>query len=208
MRLIWIALLLPWLVACVSDKVVNLRYIPSPEIERLPTAHALTIFRFADRRGDEGDGHPSRVGGIYGLYGNRVAKVFSATPWPDTLVQDLTAAFGARGVEVVAKPDQEYVSGTSTVSTPLVLAGEIRNFSTEQRWTFQAHIGGIIRLHDNQGRLLIEKPLSVRMPRDNGVRLRDKPGNMYEQMLNAAVEVFVYRVVTDTDLTQRLIATR
>src|SRR5437867_9394205 len=37
---------------------------------------AITVFRFVDARGDEGDkGDPLRVGGVYGGYGNRISKV-------------------------------------------------------------------------------------------------------------------------------------
>jgi len=92
--------------------------------------------------------------------------VFAATPWAEALVQDLTAAFASRGIEAVAMPDREYVPGTTAVATPLVLAGEIRNFSSEQRWSSQSHISGIIRLYDQQGALLLEKPISVRLPRE------------------------------------------
>jgi hypothetical protein len=32
------------------------------------------------------------------------------------------------------------------VGTPLVLGGEIHNFSVELRWVPQAHVGAIVRL--------------------------------------------------------------
>ncbi len=205
LRVAGILLVALWLTGCVSDKTVVLRYARDPKLERLPSARGVTVFRFADRRGDEGDGNPRRVGGIYqGLYRVRYAKVFAASPWPEALVQDLTAALTARGVETVAMTDREYVPGTSTVSTPLALGGEIRNFSTESHWTNQGHVSGIIRLYDQQGTLLLEKRLSARMPRDSGDYQWDKQANILENMLNGAVQYFVRLVVTDPEVTRLL----
>ena len=101
LRVAGIILVALWSAACVSDKTVVLRYASDLKFERLPSARAVTVFRFADRRGDEGDGNPLRVGGMYGRYGDRVAKVSATTPWPEALVEDLTTALGARGVETV-----------------------------------------------------------------------------------------------------------
>src|SRR5262249_17849687 len=94
-----IALVALLFAACVSDKMVVLRYPSDLKLERVPSARAVTVFRFADRRGDEGDSNPRRVGGGYGGYGNRLFKVYATTPWPDALVEDLVTAFGARGIE-------------------------------------------------------------------------------------------------------------
>jgi len=194
--------------ACVTDQTVQLRYLPDSKIERLPSAQAVSIFRFADRRGDEGDGNPRRVGGIYGGYGNRVAKVFAATPWPEKLVEDLAAGFTQRGVEAVRVTDREFVPRETAVSTPFALGGEIRNFSTEMRWTLQSHVSGIIRFYDKEGTLLLEKAISARMPRDDPGYRWDRQVSVYENFLNAAVQQFVRAVVTDPDLTQRLVAAR
>jgi hypothetical protein len=38
-----------------ADQMVTLRYTPDPQIERLSTTRDVTIYKFADRRGDEGD---------------------------------------------------------------------------------------------------------------------------------------------------------
>jgi len=206
-RLLRVAGIIPvalWCAACVSDKTVVLRYASDLKLERLPSARAVTVFRFADRRGDEGDGNPLRVGGMYGRYGDRVAKVYATTPWPEALVEDLTIALGARGVETVAVKDQEYAPGSTTVSSPLALAGEIRNLSTEARFTLQAHPSGIIRLYDQQGTLLLEKPLSARMPRDSGDYQWNKQASVFENMLNGAVQHFVRLVVTDSELMKLL----
>ncbi len=206
-RLLRVAGIIPvtlWFAACVSDKTVVLRYASDLKLERLPSARAVTVFRFAERRGDEGDGNPLRVGGMYGRYGDRVAKVYATTPWPEALVEDLTIALGARGVETVAVKDQEYAPGSTTVSSPLALAGEIRNLSTEARFTLQAHVSGIIRLYDQQGALLLEKPLSARMPRDSGDYQWNKQASVFENMLNGAVQHFVRLVVTDSELMKLL----
>jgi len=129
----------------VTDQTVQLRYLPGSEIERLPSAQAVSIFRFADRRGDEGDGNPRRVGGIYGSYGNRVAMVFAATRGPKSSWRIWPRAShsvgrGRRGDGSGVRPRE------TVVSTPFALGGEIRNFSTEMRWTLQSHVSGIIRL--------------------------------------------------------------
>jgi hypothetical protein len=120
----------------------------------------LTVFRFSDARGTEGDkGDPFRVGGVHGGYGNRLAKVVTGTPWPSTLAWALAEAFKARGVDAVVVDDREIAL---RIQTPLALGGEIRNFSTEPRWTKSAQVGGILRLYDREGRLVLERPVSAR----------------------------------------------
>ena len=193
---------------CVTDQTVQLRYLPDSKIERLVGAQPMTVFRFADRRGDEGDGDPRRVGGIYDGYGSRLAKVLSATPWPDSLADSLVAGFAERGVPAVAVSDREFVPGPTAVSTPFVLAGEIHNFSTETRWTLQAHVSGIVRLYDDQGNLLLTKTISARMPRDSAGDSPEKEVSGYQAFLNLAVQQFVRAVVTDPELSQRLVAAR
>src|SRR2546428_769924 len=143
-----------------ADAIVRLNYAPDSKIERLADARAVTVFRFADARGEEGDSNPLRVGGVYNVYGSRLQKIMAQTPSPAALVEYLKAGFTRRGASAVAVPDQTYTSGAQ-VSTPVVLGGEIRNFSTEGRDRFvlvqSAHVSGIIRLYDQQGSLLVEK---------------------------------------------------
>jgi hypothetical protein len=122
------------------------------------------------------------------------------TPWLEALVEDLSAGFAQRGVPAVAVADRSYAPG-ALVSTPLVLGGEIRDFSTEGRFLgLMAHVSGIIRLYDQQGGLLVEKRLSAR------VRPAQGAGPVYETMLNDAVQQFVRQAVMDPDLAQRLVA--
>ena len=74
LRVVVLSLLAAWLGGR-ADRVVDLQYTPNPAIERLPRAEAVTVFRFTDVRGDEGDhGDPFRVGGIYNGYGMRYAR--------------------------------------------------------------------------------------------------------------------------------------
>lgn len=192
------------LTACVSDQVVQIRSLPDSRIERLSGAQPVTVFRFADRRGDEGDGDPRRVGGMYDGYGSRLAKVLSATPWPDALVESLVAGFIERGVPAVAAPDRELVPGTTVVSTPFAVAGEIHNFSTETRWTLQAHVSGIVRLYDGQGTLLLTRTISARIPRDDAGDSPEKDVSGYQAFLNLAVQHFVRAVVMDPELSRHL----
>jgi hypothetical protein len=186
-----------------ADQIVTLRYRPDLQIERLSTTQGVTVYKLADRRGDEGDhGDPLRVGGVYNGYGMRYAKIMTLTPWPEVLAQALAAAFTARGVQAVAVVEREYAPGTAPASTPLVLSGEIRNFSTEARWLGQlAHVSGIIRLYDQQGSLLVEKAISARVrPTDP----TSQPGYSLEDILNEAMRQFAQLVVTDPTLSQRL----
>lgn len=182
-------------VAGCADRMVKLQYTVDQRIERLDGARQLTVFRFADRRGSEGDGDEYRVGGFYGGYGNRVAKVMTDMPWPRTLTEALAAGFKARGVEAFPLADREFSPGV-TFATPLALGGEIRNFSTEARFTNAAHISGIVRLYDHQGRTLVDKPLSAREQGGLG-GLTVEP---LEELLNRALVNFIRQVITDPDV--------
>lgn len=205
---ITLAALVVLLAGC-ADPTVNLTYTPQTKIESLTTGVPITVFRFADARGEEGDkGDVYRVGGVYNGYGMRLAKILSPTPWPEALVRDLGAAFTERGVQTVLVEDRLYEKGNA-VTTPLVLTGEIRNFSTENRWAgFLAHVSGIVRVYDQSGAQLSEKAISARL-RPNDEEFKTSSGQaLLERMLNRAVAEFVRQVVTDQELTQRLLAGR
>jgi len=207
-RSVVLAIPVLWLTAC-ADQMVTLRYAPDAEIQKLPSAQAMTVFRFVDARGDEGDhGDPTRVGGTYGGYGNRLSKVKASTSWSETLVQGLTDGLAQRGVQTVTVMERVYAPGDAPVSTPLILCGEIRNFSTEQRWTLQSHVSGVVRLYDQQGALLLEKRISARtsiMDADSKASSSPVP---LEILLNETLQKFVRAVVTDPEITQRLVAAR
>ena len=201
--------LLAVLLAGCADLKVNLHYAPDTKIEALATGVPVTVFRFVDARGGEGDkGDVYRVGGVYNGYGMRLSKILSPTPWPDLLVQDLGAALTQRGVQSTLVADRTYDKG-SAVSTPLVLTVEIRNFSTENRWAgYLAHVSGIVRLYDQSGTLLSERPISARL-RPTEDEFKTITGQqLLEQMLNRAVAEFVRQVVTDPELSQLLVAAR
>lgn len=199
--------LLAVLIAGCADLKVNLQYAPDSKIEALSTGVPVTVFRFVDARGSEGDrGDVYRVGGVYNGYGMRLSKILSPTPWPDLLLQDLGAALTQRGVQSTLVVDRTYEKGT-TVITPLVLTGEIRNFSTENRWAgYLAHVSGTVRLYDKTGTLLSERLISARL-RPTEEEFRTITGQqLLEQILNRAVAEFVRQVVTDPELSQRLVA--
>jgi hypothetical protein len=187
------------LLAACADRVIQLHYVADSQIQPVPNPQAITVFRFVDARGDEGDqGDALRVGGVYGGYGNRIAKIKAQTPWPDTLVEALTAGFTQRGMQATPMPATAYAPGTTAVATPFALGGEIRNFSTEVRWTVQAHVSGIARLYDQQGRLLVEKRISA--------RVKEPVAGYVDALLNAAIAQFVREVVLDPEISQRLVA--
>lgn len=192
-----------------ADRVIQPSYQPDSRIERVAAGQAVTVFRFSDARGTEGDkGDVRRVGGVYGGYGNRLAKVVTGTPWPQTLARALTDGFKARGIDAVVAEDREISPGPLGIQTPFALGGEIRNFSTESRWTKSAHVSGILRLYDREGRLLLERPVSARATENElgtGVFASAEP---LEVLMNQALRDFVQRVVTDPEIAQRLLATR
>ena len=131
-----------------------------------------------------------------------MSKIMTDTPWQRTLVCALAAGFKARGVETATVEDREY-NRDSSFPTPLALGGEIRNFSTESRWSTSAHIGGIVRLYDAKGTVLVEKLISERETwgMGAGVFMASEP---LEETLNKALAGFVRKVVIDPDLSAQL----
>jgi hypothetical protein len=94
-------------------------------------------------------------------------------------------------------------------TTPLILTGEIRNFSTESRWTFQSQINGPVRLYNQQGILLLEKHISAKTnPSDTNSPLPANSPDPLEPLLNVTLQKFIRVVVTDPEITQRLLAAR
>ncbi|HET8578231.1 MAG TPA: hypothetical protein VFO18_14120 [Methylomirabilota bacterium] len=194
-------LLAGMLLAACADDMVRFRSFRDPQIQPLPGAQAVTVFRFDDVRGEESEGHnPLLVGATYNGVGMKTGKVLTPTPWPESLVEQLAEGFTQRGARTVAVKDRVYAPG-SAVSTPLVLAGEIHNFSTEARWRDEwAHVSGIMRLYDQRGALQVEKPVNI--------RVRSVEAQSLEAILNSAVNQFVRAVVTDPDVTRRLAGSR
>ena len=200
----------PYLAVCIglllvgcADRMVTLRYQPDSRIEALTGTRQLTIFKFADRRGTEGDdGDPPHVGGVYGGNGNRLAKVMTSTPFQRTLNEALVAGFKARGVDATGIPDRDLAFGV-LFETPFALGGELRNFSTESRWSKSAHISGILRLYDRRGAALVEKRVSARDQGGlgTGVFASSEP---LEELMNEALREFVRMVVTDPDLAAQI----
>jgi hypothetical protein len=193
------------LVGCAGtgpDRVVTLRYGTDPQIQKTLGPRTVTVFRFADVRGKEGDGDLRRVGGIYNAYGVRLARVTSPDPWPDVLAQFLASGLRQRGIDAVAAPDTEYAAGGRPITTQLALGGEIKNFSTEQRWaSYQAHISGIVRLHGPAGVLVLEKQIVAKARGDEyGNPWFEYGQDPLANLLNAAIERFVRAVVTDKDV--------
>jgi hypothetical protein len=88
------------------------------------------------------------------------------------------------------------------------VAGEIHNFSTETRWTLQAHVSGIVWLYDDRGNLLLTRSISARIPRDSAGGSPEKDVGGYQAFLNLALQQFVRAAVMDPELSQRLAAPR
>src|SRR5258705_6153475 len=109
------AFALLFLAGC-GDKTIALTYTPVPPAPPLTGARAVTIFAFRDARGDEGDGNPYRVGGIYGGDGNRLSKVWSSGPWMPTLVGALVSGFQSQGVPAQAAADRELEPGDASLT--------------------------------------------------------------------------------------------
>jgi hypothetical protein len=197
---LWVLCLLV-LVGC-AGKRVTLNYTADPGFAKLTGAQAVTVFQFRDSRGSEGDNDPYRVGGIYGGYGNRLSKVMADMPWQQTLVNALTTGLRARGVDAIAVESREFAPGTS-FATPFALGGEIRNFSTESRWTTAGHISGIIRLYDAAGNTVLEKTVSARETTGAGGGILTGPEDLQDTM-NQTLAEFVRKIVSDAELVGRL----
>jgi len=180
------------LVGC-ADKTVRLTYTaPAPSRSLAPR---LLIGPFQDVRGNEGDaGDPYRVGGIYGGYGNRLAKVMVASPWPQALTSALVAEFRSQGVDAL-------VADASTPTDAYRLEGAVRNFSTESRWGREAHIGVTVRLSSPDQRVLIDKRVDVR---ESGYNLNNFNTDILEELLNRAFAKFVRDVAADAEIRRAL----
>lgn len=179
-------------VSACADKTITLRYDP-PALAQV-AGPKLTVVQFIDHRGSEGDqGDPYRVGGIYGGYGNRLAKLMASKPWPAQLMTALVAEFRAQGVDAVladhlpVTKDQE----------GFVLEGETRNFSTESRWGREAHISANLRLLSPQRRVLVEKKIEVR---ETGYHWNNFNVEILEELMNRAFARFVRAVTTDSEI--------
>ena len=197
------AFVLLFLAGC-GDKTIALTYAPGPPAPPLTGARAVTVFAFRDARGDEGDGHPNRVGGIYGGYGNQLSKVWTGRPWMPTLVNALVTGFQSRGVPAEAAADREF-SAVAPAVTGCALGGELRNFSTEARYTNSAHISAIVRLWEADGTLAVEKEVSQRVRSEYGGGGVLTSVDDLQRIMNDALSQFVQRIVTDPDITARLI---
>ena len=185
-----------------ADKRITLKYQPPGTLEPMAPSQTITIYNFNDRRGEEGDGDPARVGGIYGGYGNRLSKVLTEGPFMPTFVNALADGFKARGLTVTVIP-QLYTPTSPRPGT--VLTGDLKNFSAEARYTNSAHISSIVRIYSPDGTMLLEKELSERVRSDQGggggvlTDVKD-----LERIMNETLEKFVQRIVTDPDITARL----
>jgi hypothetical protein len=199
---VWLVGIVAVLLAGCGDKTIALTYAPGAP-PPLTGAQAVTVFAFRDARGDEGDYHPNRVGGIYGGYGNRISKVWTGTPWMRTLVSALVSGFEQRGVSAQAAADREFQAGDASVSG-YALGGDIRNFSTEARFTNSAHISGIVKLYRSDGTIAVQKEISERVRSEYGGGGVFTSVDDLQRIMNLALSQFVQRVVTDPDIAARL----
>jgi len=197
------AVALLFLAGC-GDKTIALTYPPGPPAPPLTGARAVTVFAFRDARGDEGDGNPYRVGGIYGGYGNRLSKVWSSGPWMPTLVGALVSGFQSQGVAAQAAADREFQPGDPSVMG-YALGGDLKNFSTEARYTNSAHISAIVRLYESNGTIAVEKEISQRVRSQYGGGGVLTSVDDLQRIMNDALSQFVQRVVTDADIAARLV---
>lgn len=199
-----------------ADRMVVLRYEPSvvgrrdivqpfppPTVAPGADTQAVTIYQFADYRGPEADGNLYRVGGVYGGYGNRLAKVMTDVPFTRTLAAALASALQARGVRATNAGDSPLLPGTTRIPTPLAMGGDIHNFSTESRWGMAAHISGVVRVYDQTGQFLVEKRISARDHEGLGAGIFAGSDTL-EKALNRTLALFVQRVGDDPDITRVL----
>lgn len=186
-----------------ADKQITLKYPGDSTLTPLPSPRSLTVYQFQDARGTEGDRDPMRVGGIYGGYGNRLSKVNANAPFQKIVVDALVDGFKTRGVQAQGVNDKPYQPGMP-VPTALALSGELRNFSTEARFTNSAHISVILRLYEASGKLVLEKPVSAREQTQYGGGGVFTSIDDLEKAMNDALAKFVRAVVTDPDLSAQV----
>lgn len=190
-----------------ADKRIALSYPPVTAQASISHAQPVTVFAFHDKRGKESDeADPLRVGGVYGGYGNRLSKVMADKPFMPTLVNAIADGFKVRGVPVTVMAERPFTPGSAN---GLVLSGDLKNFSTEARYTNAAHISCTVRLYGPTGRLLVEKELSERVVSEEGggAGVFSDVSDL-ERILNMALAKFAERVVTDADITQHISAAR
>jgi ABC-type uncharacterized transport system auxiliary subunit len=202
-RLVLMTLTLLVLAGC-GDKRILLNYVPDAAASKpAEDAPAVMVFAFRDARGDESDGNPYRVGGVYGGYGNRLSTVLAEKPVVPILVDALAAGFRARGVPAQAVADREFRAGDPSV-TGYALGGELRNFSTEARFTNSAHISALVRLYAPNGTVAAEKEISHRIQSEYGGGGVRTSSDDLQRIMNEVLAQFGQRVVTDPDITARL----
>jgi hypothetical protein len=200
LRILMVVAVVAVLAAGCGDKVIALKYAGDSTLTPLSAPRTLTVYQFKDARGDEGEGDPMRVGGIYGGYGNRLSKVNATAPFQQIVVDALVDGFKARGVRARGVPDKPYQPGTP-VPTALALWGEL---STEARFTNAAHIGGFVRLYDASGKLVLEKPVSIKeQGRYGGGGVLTSVDDL-QMAMNEALVKFVRAVVTDPELAAQI----
>ena len=196
---VWLVALVALLFAGCGDKTIALSYAPRPATPALTDARAVTVFAFRDMRGNEGDGHPNRVGGIYGGYGNQLSKVWTPTPWMRTLVNAVVTGFQSRGVPAQAAADREFKAGDQSI-TGYALGGDLKDFSTEARYTNSAHISAIVTLYQSDGTIAAQKEISERVRSQYGGGGVLTSVDDLQRIMNLALSQFVQRVVTDPDI--------
>lgn len=175
-----------------ADKTIRLAYTPPPP--SLTVGPRLMIIQFADQRGNEGDhGDLLRIGGIYGGYGNRVARVMASEPWPPTFLAALVSEFRAQGIDAIGV---EHPAAELSANT-FWLEGDLRNFSTEARWGHRAHISAIVRLRGPGGTQLIQKKIEVA---EEGYHWNNFDASILQDLMNKAFADFVRKVATDPEI--------
>ena len=156
----------------------------------------MTVFKFSDRRGREGNSDPYRVGTTY------IEDLFpqplrTSIPWQDTLVRGLAEAFKEEGIIVKMAEASEFGYGV-VWDTPLALAGDVLDFSTEARFWTSAHVRATIRVLDRQGTVLLEKTIERRARRSNyGFK---SSRETHESAIQEALEGVLRDVARDVDI--------
>ena len=99
--------------------------------------------------------------------------------------------------------DREFQAGDPSV-TGYALAGDLKNFSTEARYTNSAHISAIVKLYRSDGTIAAQKEISERVRSEYGGGGVLTSGDDLQRIMNLALSQFVQRVVTDPDIAARL----
>jgi hypothetical protein len=158
MRLLVVSLTALALAGCIRPEPLAIPYSPSG-IARLTNLEAVAVYRLADKRNEE----PTRIGGMYGMFRETVARIYGEEPAATTATRALAGALTARGFEIVALMSDVYLPRISEPPTRVAITGELRRLWSERHWSYEAECALLVQVYEvRSGQKLWEKEYRAR----------------------------------------------